>query len=114
MGLSGAEDAYSEHDLGEDDIYDCVPCEDDGDDIYEDIIKVEVRQPMKMGMTEDDKRNCCLVEIQETEAKYYKTLEDIEKRRGKRQAGNGVSQTTALRLSSSPLGFTAAPRSYGG
>lgn len=30
-------------------------------------------------MTEDDKRNCCLVEIQETEAKYYKTLEDIEK-----------------------------------
>ncbi|XP_016107059.1 guanine nucleotide exchange factor VAV2-like [Sinocyclocheilus grahami] len=33
-----------------------------------------------MGMTEDDKRNCCLVEIQETEAKYYKTLEDIEKR----------------------------------
>uniref|UniRef100_A0A8C3BIS3 Vav guanine nucleotide exchange factor 2 n=1 Tax=Cairina moschata TaxID=8855 RepID=A0A8C3BIS3_CAIMO len=33
----------------------------------------------KMGMTEDDKRNCCLLEIQETEAKYYKTLEDIEK-----------------------------------
>lgn len=32
-----------------------------------------------MGMTEDDKRNCCLVEIQQTEAKYYKTLEDIEK-----------------------------------
>ncbi|CAL8341339.1 unnamed protein product [Arctogadus glacialis] len=71
--------AVGEHDLGEDDIYDCVPCEDDGDDIYEDIIKVEVRQPMKMGMSEDDKRNCCLVEIQETEAKYYKTLEDIEK-----------------------------------
>ncbi|XP_077089004.1 guanine nucleotide exchange factor VAV2 isoform X6 [Siphateles boraxobius] len=73
------EDLADEHDVGEDDIYDCVPCEDDGDDIYEDIIKVEVRQPMKMGMTEDDKRNCCLVEIQETEAKYYKTLEDIEK-----------------------------------
>lgn len=36
----------SEHDVGEDDIYDCVPCDDDGDDIYEDIIKVEVRQPM--------------------------------------------------------------------
>uniref|UniRef100_A0A7N6APA2 Vav 2 guanine nucleotide exchange factor n=1 Tax=Anabas testudineus TaxID=64144 RepID=A0A7N6APA2_ANATE len=70
---------FGKHDLGEDDIYDCVPCEDDGDDIYEDIIKVEVRQPMKMGMTEDDKRNCCLVEIQETEAKYFKTLEDIEK-----------------------------------
>ncbi|XP_035235962.1 guanine nucleotide exchange factor VAV2-like isoform X4 [Anguilla anguilla] len=66
-----------EHDVGDDDIYDCVPCEEDG--IYEDIISVEVRQPMKMGMTEDDKRNCCLLEIQETEAKYYKTLEDIEK-----------------------------------
>lgn len=37
---------FSEHDVGEDDIYDCVPCEDEGDDIYEDIIKVEVRQPM--------------------------------------------------------------------
>uniref|UniRef100_A0A671KHZ3 Guanine nucleotide exchange factor VAV2-like n=1 Tax=Sinocyclocheilus anshuiensis TaxID=1608454 RepID=A0A671KHZ3_9TELE len=73
------EELADEHDVGEDDIYDCVPCDDDGDDIYEDIIKVEVRQPMKMGMTEDDKRNCCLVEIQETEAKYYKTLEDIEK-----------------------------------
>ncbi|KAL2099564.1 hypothetical protein ACEWY4_003958 [Coilia grayii] len=73
------EELADEHDVGEDDIYDCVPCEDDGDDIYEDIIKVEVRQPMKMGMSEDDKRNCCLVEIQETEAKYYKTLEDIDK-----------------------------------
>ncbi|XP_059494191.1 guanine nucleotide exchange factor VAV2 isoform X4 [Stegostoma tigrinum] len=72
------EELADEHDVG-DDIYDCVPCEDDGDDIYEDIIKVEVRQPMKLGMTEDDKRNCCLLEIQETEAKYYKTLEDIEK-----------------------------------
>uniref|UniRef100_A0A8C3BHF1 Vav guanine nucleotide exchange factor 2 n=1 Tax=Cairina moschata TaxID=8855 RepID=A0A8C3BHF1_CAIMO len=39
--------------------------------------------PCKMGMTEDDKRNCCLLEIQETEAKYYKTLEDIEKVRTK-------------------------------
>uniref|UniRef100_A0A803TNQ3 Vav guanine nucleotide exchange factor 2 n=1 Tax=Anolis carolinensis TaxID=28377 RepID=A0A803TNQ3_ANOCA len=72
------EELADEHDLGED-IYDCVPCEDEGDDIYEDIIKVEVQQPMKMGMTEDDKRNCCLLEIQETEAKYYKTLEEIEK-----------------------------------
>uniref|UniRef100_A0A452IZ09 Uncharacterized protein n=1 Tax=Gopherus agassizii TaxID=38772 RepID=A0A452IZ09_9SAUR len=78
---AGSRDCFRndhEHDLGED-IYDCVPCEDEGDDIYEDIIKVEVQQPMKMGMTEDDKRNCCLLEIQETEAKYYKTLEDIEK-----------------------------------
>ncbi|CAI9564033.1 unnamed protein product [Staurois parvus] len=28
-------------------------------------------------MTEDDKRNCCLLEIRDTEDKYYKTLEDI-------------------------------------
>lgn len=47
----------SEHDLGEDDIYDCVPCEDDGDDIYEDIIKVEVRQPMVRAIA----TNLCLV-----------------------------------------------------
>lgn len=33
----------------------------------------------KMGMTEDDKRSCCLLEIHETEAKYCRTLEDIEK-----------------------------------
>ncbi|XP_063172162.1 guanine nucleotide exchange factor VAV2 isoform X1 [Candoia aspera] len=72
------EELADEHDLGED-IYDCVPCEDEGDDIYEDIIKVEVQQPMKMGMTEDDKRSCCLLEIQETEAKYLKTLEEVEK-----------------------------------
>ncbi|XP_028319490.1 guanine nucleotide exchange factor VAV2 isoform X5 [Gouania willdenowi] len=73
------EDLADEHDLGEDDIYDCVPCEVEGDDIYEDIIKVEARQPMRVGMTEEDKRNCCFIEIQQTEAKYYKTLEDIEK-----------------------------------
>uniref|UniRef100_A0A4X2KXJ8 Vav guanine nucleotide exchange factor 2 n=1 Tax=Vombatus ursinus TaxID=29139 RepID=A0A4X2KXJ8_VOMUR len=86
---------FSEHDLGED-IYDCVPCEDEGDDIYEDIIKVEVQQPMKMGMTEDDKRNCCLLEIQETEAKYYRTLEDIEK-----------NYMNPLKLVLSPLDMTA-------
>ncbi|KAJ8263495.1 hypothetical protein COCON_G00159520, partial [Conger conger] len=71
------EELAEEHDVGEDDIYDCVQCEEEG--IYEDIISIEVRQPMKMGMTEDDKRNCCMLEIQETEARYYKTLEEIEK-----------------------------------
>lgn len=44
-----------------------------------------------MSMTEDDKRNCCLLEIQETEAKYYRTLEDIEKVR----AGGGCRKTAA-------------------
>ncbi|XP_054945362.1 guanine nucleotide exchange factor VAV2 [Physeter macrocephalus] len=89
------EELADEHDVGED-IYDCVPCEDEGDDIYEDIIKVEVQQPMKMGMTEDDKRNCCLLEIQETEAKYYRTLEDIEK-----------NYMTPLRLVLSPADMAA-------
>ncbi|XP_075690713.1 guanine nucleotide exchange factor VAV2 isoform X5 [Rhinoderma darwinii] len=73
------EELADEHDLGESDTYD-VPCEDD--DIYEDIIKVENQQPMirymqKMGMTEDDKRSCCLVEIRDTEDRYYRTLEEI-------------------------------------
>ncbi|XP_049567406.1 guanine nucleotide exchange factor VAV2 isoform X4 [Orcinus orca] len=89
------EELADEHDVGED-IYDCVPCEDEGDDIYEDIIKVEVQQPMKMGMTEDDKRSCCLLEIQETEAKYYRTLEDIEK-----------NYMTPLRLVLSPADMAA-------
>ncbi|XP_068105171.1 guanine nucleotide exchange factor VAV2 isoform X2 [Hyperolius riggenbachi] len=69
------EELADEHDLGEDDTYD-VPCEEDN--IYEDIIKVENQQPMKMGMTEDDKRNCCLLEIRDTEDKYYRTLEDVK------------------------------------
>lgn len=43
-----------------------------------------------MGMTEDDKRNCCLLEIQETEAKYYKTLEEIEK------VSEGLSERSAF------------------
>ncbi|CAJ0922796.1 unnamed protein product [Ranitomeya imitator] len=68
------EELADEHDLGENDTYD-VPCEED--DIYEDIIKVENQQPMKMGMTEDDKRNCCLLEIRDTEERYCRTLEEI-------------------------------------
>lgn len=45
LSLTLSPSPCSEHDLGED-IYDCVPCEDEGDDIYEDIIRVEVQQPM--------------------------------------------------------------------
>lgn len=44
-----------------------------------------------MGMTEDDKRSCCLLEIQETEAKYYRTLEDIEKVSPGFAQGGGLS-----------------------
>uniref|UniRef100_A0A672KP10 Vav guanine nucleotide exchange factor 2 n=1 Tax=Sinocyclocheilus grahami TaxID=75366 RepID=A0A672KP10_SINGR len=60
------------------------------DDVYRSLEELKgpdlsdvVQCKPKMGMTEDDKRNCCLVEIQETEAKYYKTLEDIEKVSGR-------------------------------
>lgn len=73
------EELADEHEVGGESEYDLVPPEDEADDIYEDIIKIETQQPMKMGMTEDDKRNCCLLEIRETEAKYYRTLEDIQK-----------------------------------
>uniref|UniRef100_G1RSM6 Vav guanine nucleotide exchange factor 2 n=1 Tax=Nomascus leucogenys TaxID=61853 RepID=G1RSM6_NOMLE len=55
------------------------------DDVYRSL------EELKMGMTEDDKRNCCLLEIQETEAKYYRTLEDIEKVR----AGGGRRKMAA-------------------
>lgn len=51
----------SEHDLGED-IYDCVPCEDEGDDIYEDIIKVEVQQPMVRSLAEGTREDSRLLQ----------------------------------------------------
>ncbi|XP_078472074.1 guanine nucleotide exchange factor VAV2-like isoform X3 [Lampetra planeri] len=65
----------------EEELYDCVPCDGEGDEIYEDIMKVEAHPPSqdKGGMTEDDKRNCCAKEIKETEEKYAATLESIEK-----------------------------------
>lgn len=49
-----------------------------------------------MGMTEDDKRNCCLLEIQETEAKYYKTFEDIEKVRAEPSFPPSVDPTLTV------------------
>ncbi|XP_043940655.1 proto-oncogene vav [Protopterus annectens] len=66
-------------DTGEDDdLYDCVEAEDDeGDEIYEDLMRTEVENvPHKM--TELDKKNCCLQEIRQTEEKYTATLESIQ------------------------------------
>lgn len=57
-----------------------------------------------MGMTEDDKRNCCLVEIQETEAKYYKTLEDIEKVRAHEMWGSQLPSVSLPLLPSLACG----------
>ncbi|XP_029441115.1 proto-oncogene vav isoform X3 [Rhinatrema bivittatum] len=73
-GLSDQIDETVEED---DDLYDCVETdENEGDDIYEDLMKTEVAVlPQKM--TELDKRNCCLQEIWQTEQKYTSTLESI-------------------------------------
>ncbi|XP_054859544.1 proto-oncogene vav [Eublepharis macularius] len=73
-GLSDQIDDTMEED---DDLYDCVENEEaEGDEIYEDLMRSEpCVMPQKM--TEQDKRKCCLQEIQQTEEKYTSTLESI-------------------------------------
>uniref|UniRef100_A0A8U7P939 Vav guanine nucleotide exchange factor 1 n=1 Tax=Corvus moneduloides TaxID=1196302 RepID=A0A8U7P939_CORMO len=69
-GLSDLIDDTAEED---DDLYDCVEAEgDDGDDIYEDLMRVE-RPPA----TVVDRRLCCLQELRQTEERYTETLESI-------------------------------------
>uniref|UniRef100_A0A663E7X2 Vav guanine nucleotide exchange factor 1 n=1 Tax=Aquila chrysaetos chrysaetos TaxID=223781 RepID=A0A663E7X2_AQUCH len=71
-GLSDLIDDTAEED---DDLYDCVEAEgDDGDDIYEDLMRVEPPQAMKV---EVDRRLCCLQELRQTEERYTETLESI-------------------------------------
>uniref|UniRef100_A0A8C9V0S0 Vav 3 guanine nucleotide exchange factor b n=1 Tax=Scleropages formosus TaxID=113540 RepID=A0A8C9V0S0_SCLFO len=55
----------------EEDLYDCVYGDDEGGEVYEDLMKTE--------QAETDIRNCCLTEIKQTEEKYTETLESIEK-----------------------------------
>uniref|UniRef100_A0A8B9MY61 Vav guanine nucleotide exchange factor 1 n=1 Tax=Accipiter nisus TaxID=211598 RepID=A0A8B9MY61_9AVES len=70
-GLSDLIDDTAEED---DDLYDCVEAEgDDGDDIYEDLMRVEPPQ----AMVEVDRRLCCLQELRQTEERYTETLESI-------------------------------------
>ncbi|KAM4641367.1 guanine nucleotide exchange factor VAV3 isoform 2-T2 [Discoglossus pictus] len=57
--------------------YDCVYREDEGGEVYEDLMKVEATVPNRS--TESDIRSCCLMEIKQTEEKYTETLESIEK-----------------------------------
>ncbi|NWH26201.1 VAV protein, partial [Grus americana] len=58
----------------DDDLYDCVEAErDDGDDIYEDLMRVETPP----AMVEVDRRLCCLQELRQTEERYTETLESI-------------------------------------
>uniref|UniRef100_A0AAQ4RH97 Vav guanine nucleotide exchange factor 3 n=1 Tax=Gasterosteus aculeatus aculeatus TaxID=481459 RepID=A0AAQ4RH97_GASAC len=60
----------------EEDLYDCVYDDEDGGEIYEDLMKTEAIPPP---VTETDIRSCCLTEIKQTEEKYTETLESIEK-----------------------------------
>uniref|UniRef100_A0A3B3CC98 Vav guanine nucleotide exchange factor 3 n=1 Tax=Oryzias melastigma TaxID=30732 RepID=A0A3B3CC98_ORYME len=61
----------------EEDLYDCVYDDEEGGEIYEDLMKTEAIAPPKQAET--DIRSCCLTEIKQTEEKYTETLESIEK-----------------------------------
>uniref|UniRef100_A0A5F9DIE0 Vav guanine nucleotide exchange factor 3 n=1 Tax=Oryctolagus cuniculus TaxID=9986 RepID=A0A5F9DIE0_RABIT len=61
----------------EEDLYDCVYGEDEGGEVYEDLMKAEEAHQPKC--PENDIRSCCLAEIKQTEEKYAETLESIEK-----------------------------------
>ncbi|XP_038600591.1 guanine nucleotide exchange factor VAV3 isoform X1 [Tachyglossus aculeatus] len=61
----------------DEDLYDCVYGEDEGGEVYEDLMKAgEVHQSK---CPENDIRSCCLTEIKQTEEKYTETLESIER-----------------------------------
>uniref|UniRef100_A0A3Q0T595 Vav guanine nucleotide exchange factor 3 n=1 Tax=Amphilophus citrinellus TaxID=61819 RepID=A0A3Q0T595_AMPCI len=59
----------------EEDLYDCVYDDEEGGEIYEDLMKTEAFQKQ----AETDIRSCCITEIKQTEEKYTETLESIEK-----------------------------------
>nr|XP_045755002.2 guanine nucleotide exchange factor VAV3 [Mirounga angustirostris] len=61
----------------EEGLYDCVYGEDEGGEVYEDLMKAEEAHQPKC--PENDVRSCCLAEIKQTEEKYTETLESIEK-----------------------------------
>ncbi|XP_041824187.1 guanine nucleotide exchange factor VAV3 isoform X1 [Melanotaenia boesemani] len=64
----------------EEDLYDCVYDDEDGGEIYEDLMKTEaIPPPSFQKQAETDIRSCCLTEIKQTEEKYTETLESIEK-----------------------------------
>uniref|UniRef100_A0A672FUU3 Vav guanine nucleotide exchange factor 3 n=1 Tax=Salarias fasciatus TaxID=181472 RepID=A0A672FUU3_SALFA len=70
------EDLIDENELeDEEDLYDCVYDDEEGGEIYEDLMKTEAFQKQ----AETDIRSCCLTEIRQTEEKYTETLESIEK-----------------------------------
>ncbi|MED6286962.1 Guanine nucleotide exchange factor vav3 [Characodon lateralis] len=64
----------------EEDLYACVYDDEEGGEIYEDLMKTEaVPPPAFQKQAEIDIRSCCLTEIKQTEEKYTETLESIEK-----------------------------------
>ncbi|XP_017287847.1 guanine nucleotide exchange factor VAV3 isoform X1 [Kryptolebias marmoratus] len=64
----------------EEDLYDCVYDDEEGGEIYEDLMKTDaVPPPAFQRQAETDIRSCCLTEIKQTEEKYTETLESIEK-----------------------------------
>ncbi|KAI1236628.1 hypothetical protein IHE44_0014881 [Lamprotornis superbus] len=74
----GLPDLIDESGVEEDEeLYDCVYGEDEGGEVYEDLMKDEAAQQPKC--PENDIRSCCLAEIKQTEEKYTETLESIEK-----------------------------------
>ncbi|KAM9314615.1 proto-oncogene vav isoform 2-T2 [Pholidichthys leucotaenia] len=74
---SGLSDQIDDTVDEDDDLYDCVEDEEnEGDEIYEDLMRTE-EPPDTHQKTGVDKRECCLQEIRQTEEKYSSTLESI-------------------------------------
>uniref|UniRef100_UPI0037E7E384 proto-oncogene vav-like n=1 Tax=Semicossyphus pulcher TaxID=241346 RepID=UPI0037E7E384 len=74
---SGLSDLIDDTVDDDDDLYDFVEDEEnEGDEIYEDLMRTE-EPPETQQKTGVDKRECCLQEIRQTEEKYSDTLESI-------------------------------------
>ncbi|CAN9510213.1 unnamed protein product [Ophioblennius macclurei] len=74
---SGLSDQIDDTVDEDDDLYDFVEDdENEGDEIYEDLMRVD-EPPETQQKTSVDKRECCLQEIRQTEEKYSSTLESI-------------------------------------
>ncbi|XP_062243821.1 proto-oncogene vav-like isoform X1 [Platichthys flesus] len=74
---SGLSDKIDDTVDEDDDLYDCVEDEEnEGDEIYEDLMRTE-EPPETQQKPTVDKRECCLQEIRQTEEKYSDTLESI-------------------------------------
>ncbi|XP_049901349.1 proto-oncogene vav-like isoform X3 [Epinephelus moara] len=74
---SGLSDQIDDTVDEDDDLYDFVEDEEnEGDEIYEDLMRTD-EQPETQQKTGVDKRECCLQEIRQTEEKYTDTLVSI-------------------------------------